>query len=385
MRLRGAELDRTPILVFWETTKACPLACRHCRATAMSEPQPGQLSTAEGRGLIDEICRFGPHPPVLVLTGGDPLCRPDIFDLAGYAHERGIPVALAPSVTPNLNETNIKALKGAGVKSVSISLDGAFARSHEDIRGVPGHFDETLDALRKLVAEGFKVQVNTTVMRSNVEELADVAHLVRDVGAHIWEVFFLIKVGRGSEIEDLTPVENEQVCHFLYDASRYGFVVRTVEAPFFRRVARWRAEIGPDTDAREAFSLGPLYGRLKERAIDLMGPPTRSAACRSAGTRDGRGIVFVSHSGIVHPAGFLPAALGSVRRMGLVDIYRNHPLLRAIRRADFGGRCGVCSFKDICGGSRSRAFASSGDPLGEDPGCSFDPMTAEVGSRSWTS
>lgn len=374
--LRGYEIGRTPVLVFWETTKACPLACRHCRATAMKDPQPGQLSNAEGRGLIDEMKRFGSRPPILVLTGGDPLSRPDVLDLAAYARERGITVALAPTVSPALNEASIDSLRRAGVKSLSISLDGASARSHESIRHIPGHFAETVKALRKLVASGFRVQVNTTAMRSNVEELADVAHLVNEVGAHVWEVFFLIKVGRGVELDELTAHENEQVCHFLYDTSRYGFVVRTVEAPFFRRVVRWRTETSAATDAGKAFSLGSLYQGLTERLVALMGPPLGPATCHSLGTRDGKGIIFVSHSGLVQPAGFLPVPLGNVRARGLVDVYRNHPLLRSIRDAEFNGRCGVCSFKQMCGGSRSRAFATSADPLGEDPGCSYEPLAA---------
>jgi radical SAM protein with 4Fe4S-binding SPASM domain len=223
------------------------------------------------------------------------------------------------------------------------------------------------------VAEGHTVQINTTVMRRNVEELVEVAALLAAWGAHIWEVFFLIRVGRGSELEELTPQENEDVAHFLYEASRYGFIVRTVEGPFFRRVVAQRRE-RPDADPVEAFGLGPLYRRLTARLRELLGEPGSSRA-QSVGTRDGKGILFVSHDGDVYPAGFLPYRLGNVRADDIVELYRSHPLLRAIRATEFGGRCGVCEFADTCGGSRARAFASLGDPLGEDPACAFQPAT----------
>jgi radical SAM protein with 4Fe4S-binding SPASM domain len=226
-----------------------------------------------------------------------------------------------------------------------------------------------------LVGEGHTVQINTTVMRRNVEELADVAGLLADWGAHIWEVFFLIRVGRGSELEELTPAENEDVVHFLYEASRYGFIVRTVEAPFFRRVVAERREAGPDVDPVATFGLGPLYERLVARLRERLGEPGNSRA-QSVGTRDGKGIVFVGHDGAVFPAGFLPYHLGNVKQDDIVRLYREHPLLRSIRATEFGGRCGVCEYADTCGGSRARAFATFGDALAEDPACAFQPARA---------
>jgi radical SAM protein with 4Fe4S-binding SPASM domain len=229
-----------------------------------------------------------------------------------------------------------------------------------------------------LVQEGHTVQINTTVMRRNVEELAEVAALLSSWGAHIWEVFFLIRVGRGSELEELTPRENEDVVHFLYDASRYGFIVRTVEAPFFRRVVAERREAGPDADPVATFGLGSLYERLTSRLRELLGDPGASRA-QSVGTRDGKGILFVAHDGDVYPAGFLPYRLGNVRRDDIVELYRAHPLLRAIRATEFSGRCGVCGFADTCGGSRARAFATFGDALAEDPACAFQPAQVTAG------
>lgn len=367
------DFDTGPILVFWETTRACLLACRHCRAEAVERPVPGQLSTEEGLALIRDLAGFGPRPPVLILTGGDALMRPDLFELAAFARSLGIPIGLAPSVTPLLTKEVLKRLRALEVRSVSISLDGASAATHEEIRQVPGHFDVTLAALELLVGEGFRVQVNTAVMRDNVEELADVAALVKALGVTVWEVFFLIRVGRATGVEELTPEENEDVAHFLFDASRYGLTVRTVEAPFFRRVVAWRMAVGLAVDPAEAFSLGPLYRCLSARLRERLGEPGDIAHARSAGTRDGKGLVFVSHDGHVYPAGFLPLSLGNVRERSIVDIYRHHPLLRAIRRAEFSGRCSTCEYRDLCGGSRARAFAACGDPLGEDPGCPYLP------------
>lgn len=365
--------EQAPILLFWETTKACRLACRHCRAEAIAEPMPGQLSTEEGLRLIDDLRAFTPRFPVIIFTGGDPFMRPDLFDLAAHARSLGMPIGFAPSVTPRLTREAAVRMRQVGAKTVSISLDGARAETHEAVRGIEGHFRRTEEAVRMLVEEGHTVQINTTVMRRNVEELADVAALVADWGAHIWEVFFLIRVGRGTELEELSPAENEDVVHFLYEASRYGFIVRTVEAPFFRRVVAERRELDPEVDPVAAFGLGSLYERLVRRLRDRLGEPGSSRA-QSVGTRDGKGILFVAHDGDVYPAGFLPVRLGNVRRDDIVRLYREHPLLRAIRAAAFGGRCGICPYADACGGSRARAYATSGDPLGEDPACAYEPV-----------
>ncbi|HET9723560.1 MAG TPA: TIGR04053 family radical SAM/SPASM domain-containing protein [Actinomycetota bacterium] len=367
--------EQAPILLFWETTKACGLACKHCRAEAIADAMPGQLTTDESLKLIDDLRAFTPRFPVIVFTGGDPFMRADLFELAAHARSYGMPIGFAPSVTPLLTRETGARMREAGAKTVSISLDGATAATHEGVRGVEDHFRKTEDAVRMLVEEGHTVQINTTVMRGNVEELADVAALLSDWGAHIWEVFFLIRVGRGSDLEELSPAENEDVVHFLYDASRYGFIVRTVEAPFFRRVVAQRREAEPDVDPVSAFGLGPLYRRLTSRVRERLGEPGTSRA-QSVGTRDGKGILFVGHDGEVFPAGFLPFRLGNVRRDDIVALYRDHPLLRSIRATEFGGRCGVCPYADTCGGSRARAFASFGDALAEDPACAFQPAAA---------
>jgi radical SAM protein len=364
--------DQAPMLLFWETTKACGVACRHCRAEAIPEPVPGQLTPAEGLRLLDDVAAFTPRPPVVIFTGGDPFMRPDLFELAAHAHRLDVPFGFAPSVTPLLTRDVARRMKEAGAKAVSISLDGADAATHEHVRRIEGHFRRTEEAVRLLVDEGHVVQINTTVMRGNVEQLADIAALVAAWGARIWEVFFLIRVGRGSELDELTPTENEDVVHFLYDASRYGFIVRTVEAPFFRRVVLQRRALPASVDAAGACGLGDLYRRLVVRLGTLLGSPGNSRA-QSTGTRDGKGILFVAHDGEVFPAGFLPLSLGNVKHDNVVTLYREHPVLRAIRAARFTGRCGLCEFADLCGGSRARAFAVSGDPLGDDPACAYQP------------
>jgi AdoMet-dependent heme synthase len=359
------DFDRRPILVFWETTRACMLACRHCRASAIAEPLPGELTTEEAERLLDDLAGFGLPRPVLVATGGDVLMRADLDRLALRARAAGLPFALAPSVTPLLDEDRVASFGGLGIRVASISLDGASAATHDGIRGVPGHFDATLEAIRRLRRHRITVQVNTVVMRDTVDDLPAIAHLIKECGASIWELFFLVQVGRGEELAELSPEENEHVCHFLVDASRLGLVVRTVEAPFFRRIAAERADGGaPPQDG--------LYRRLRDR----LGPVDGVVHVQTKGTRDGRGVIFVGHDGAISPSGFLPLALGNVRDDDVVDVYREHPLLRRIRAAEFGGRCGECDYRELCGGSRARAYAAFADPLAEDPGCPYVPAPA---------
>lgn len=368
MGTSGPRLDyaQRPMLVFWETTRACLLACKHCRASATPEALPNELTTAEGFELIDQVAGFGRPYPILVLTGGDCLLRPDIFDLVEHATNLGVPVALSPSVTPSLTSEMIDRILVSGVKAVSISLDGALAATHESVRGIPGHFEKTVQAIRALTAAGLTVQVNTTVMRSNVEELAQIAEIVASTGAHIWEVFFLVQMGRGIVTEAVSPQEHEDICHFLYDASQYGFIVRTVEAPFFRRVVAHRL-------AGDQAPESTLYQKLSKELIALMGSATKRLRAHTTATRDGKGIVFVAYDGEVYPAGFLPQPLGNVRDHPIAEIYRENPLLVQIRSAKFSGRCGYCEYSDLCGGSRARAFAATGDALGEDPACVYQP------------
>ncbi len=377
--MRNLNYNERPILAFWETTRACLLSCAHCRAEAMAEPLPGELSHEEGKKFIESLTEFGKPYPVLILTGGDVLMRKDAMELVSYARSLEIPVAMSPSVTPNLTLERMQQMKELGVRMVSISLDGAVAATHEQIRGIPGHFKQTLDALRQLVALGFHVQVNTAVMRDNAHELAAIAEILKQIGVETWEVFFLVHVGRGQNSKELSPAECEDVAHFLYDASAYDLVVRTVEGPFFRRIIKWRErdelnrQIEPERVAAH-YHLGNLYRELSTDLVKRLGKAEGSPKAQTSQTRDGKGIVFVSYDGTVYPAGFLPLSLGSVREQSIASIYRSEPVLNQIRNAEFSGRCGSCDYQDICGGSRARAFAHSGNPLAEDPACAYQAI-----------
>ncbi|MGC8499083.1 MAG: TIGR04053 family radical SAM/SPASM domain-containing protein [Acidimicrobiales bacterium] len=357
--------ETAPHLVFWETTKACALSCRHCRASAQLTGLPGELSTAEGRDLIDQVAALG-GSPILILTGGDCLERSDLDELIAYARQLGIHVGLSPSVTPRLTLERLAGLHELGVRSLSISLDGSEPATHDGIRGISGLFERTVAVLPQLVEMGFRVQVNTTVMSGNVLELADVVGLLRRLGISIWEVFFLVGVGRGIDLDEVGPDQAEDVCHFLVDVTTRGMTVRTVEAPFFRRVQAARRQLGGPPSPEQ---VGPLYATLHRRLEELALPAARPAASHSLATGDGRGIVFVGHDGAVLASGFLPVPLGNIRERDLASIYAKSPILAEIRAGRFSGACGHCEVSQLCGGSRARAYAHSGDVLGEDPAC----------------
>jgi len=368
----GWPYDEKPVLVFWETTKACQLKCKHCRAEAILQALPGELSTEEGKALIDSLTDFGRPYPILILTGGDPLMRKDIFELIEYAVEKGIRVGLAPAVTPLLTEETIERIAESGVRAVSISLDSPFPEVHDAIRGIEGTWERTVWAIKEFLKHGLAVQVNTVVMRETIEGLPEMVKLLKDLGVEIWEVFYFVPTGRGNFESDLRPEEWEDVTHFLYEASKH-LLVRTTEGPMFRRVAIMRKaleEKGLDPD--EVLNPGELYFRLKKRLVELLGEGGEARA-QTMGTRDGKGIVFIAYNGNVYPSGFLPFSVGNVREKSLVEIYRESELMKKLRSAEFEGRCGKCEFKEICGGSRARAYAYHLDPLAEDPTCQYEP------------
>jgi len=371
-----ADLSVAPVFVCWETTKACLLACRHCRARAIRKALPDELSHEDSIKMIDQLTEFGEPYPALLLTGGDPLMRADFFDLIRYAKRKGIYVAVAASVTPKLDEETICRMKEMGVDIMSLSLDGAAPETHDKLRGVEGTWLETLCDLQLATRVGLKTQINTTVMRSNVDELADIFHMAKINGAVAWEVFFLIRTGRGASLENLDAQECEQVMHFLFDAAHYGVPVRTAEGPHFRRVRAERENSNPPPES-------PLYQQLAVRLRELEGKPTGHASLKSTATRDGRGILFVAYNGDVYPSGFLPICAGRVPQDSLSSVYRSAPLFVALRdSAKLKGRCGICGYREICGGSRSRAFAEFGDPLEEDPACVYLPELENLAAPS---
>ena len=342
----GPVFERAPRRVYWEVTRACDLACRHCRAAAAATADPDELGTGQALGLIERLADFGAPLPHLVLTGGDPLKRADLFSLIGFARALGFPVAVAPSATPLLTPAAVGRLRSAGVEAISLSLDGSDAGRHDALRGVGGTFDRTLEAARAARAAGLPFQVNTLVSRETLDDLPAIHALVGRLGAARWSLFFLVAVGRGAVLEPISAEDCDRLFQWLAGLPPGEPVITTTEAPHFRRVLR----------QRRGRSGGPAPG------------PAHSAA----GIRDGNGIMFISSVGMVYPSGFFALPAGSVTRESPVTIYRRSPLFRALRRADlFGGRCGQCDFRGLCGGSRARALAASGDPLGEDPLCTW--------------
>jgi AdoMet-dependent heme synthase len=372
VRHPAIDVDQRPFIVIWEVTRACDLACRHCRAEAAPYPHPYELTTAEARTLIDQVAAFGTPPPLFVLTGGDPIKRPDLLQLIEYAAACRLPVALSPSATPLLTNQAIADARRAGAVALSLSLDGDSAVTHDAFRGVPGVFERTLEAWDAAQAAGLKIQINTTVTGTNVMALPGIARLVRDRGAMVWSAFFLVPVGRGDGLPQITAAECEDVLHFLYDVGA-AMPVKATEGHHFKRVVLQRTILERRGVAPESvLTLGPVYRALRT----LLGPWSDGAGRRRSpmDVNAGRGFVFVSHTGTVHPSGFMPLAAGNVRRRPLGEIYRDSPLLRALRDpAAWTGRCATCEFSAVCGGSRSRAYAASHDPTGDDPLCGYVP------------
>ena len=344
---------QTPLNVYWEMTQACALACRHCRAEAMPQPHPRQLTHEESLRFLRQIPEFGDPLPQLILTGGDPLSRPDLIELVDAARALGIPVSITPSATPTLTREILVQLKEHGVEALGLSLDGSNPGLHDAIRGIPGTFERTLEAARWAAELDMPLQINTLVTAETAPDLKNTYELLKAVRVARWGLFFLIAVGRGRVLSALEPGEAEELMGWIYEIMKEApFVVATTEAPSFRRVA---------------------VGRM--RAEGLSGEQIqRSTIGRGFGIRDGNGIVFVSSTGDICPAGFLPVAAGNVRSANIVQVYRESPLFAALHDpTQFGGRCGRCEYKMLCGGSRARAFTAGGDPLGEDPLCPYEP------------
>lgn len=367
------DVAERPFLVIWEATRACPLACRHCRAEAQTARHPAELDTAGGRAVLEQAAAFGRPGPLFVITGGDPFQRPDLDELIAYGAECGLRMAVSPSGTPTLTRDRLARIRDAGAVALSLSVDGSHAALHDGFRGVPGVFDWTLDAWRAARDLGLKVQINTTLTRHNHTDLADVARLVRDEGAMLWSVFLLVPTGRGRQLAALGADEVEDALNFVHDMGAV-LAAKTTEAPHFRRIALQRAVLASlGADPAAALGLGDLYRRLTARAaeLELTGRRVRRPPMDVGA---GRGFVFVSHTGDVHPSGFLPMAAGNVRDQPLTTLYRESPLLTALRDpARLGGKCGRCEFNSVCGGSRSRAYGLTGDPFAADPWCAYRP------------
>src|SRR5680860_469805 len=373
VRLLHHDASVRPFIVIWEVTRACQLVCTHCRADAIRSRSPFELSTNEGRQLLDDLAAFGTPRPLVVLTGGDPFERPDLPELVAYGAKLGLSIALSPSVTDRLTRDVLIELYDAGAKAISLSLDGASAQTHDSFRGVDGVFDDTIRAARMVRDVGYRLQINTTVTRSTVHELPQILKTVLELGTTLWSLFFLVPTGRGKLLEPLTAAEEEEVLHWLHDVSAL-VAIKATEAPHYRRIAIQRADVD---ELDDVFPVGPLRAQLRRDTAALLtgDEPRRRHPRAPIDVNAGRGFAFVDHVGMVYPSGFLPVAVGSVRDQRFTEIYRESELLQALRRPDtFGGKCGTCEFRTICGGSRSHAYATSGDPLAEDPSCAYQPV-----------
>jgi radical SAM protein len=386
-----------PFIVIWEVTRACALKCLHCRAEAQYKADPRQLTLEEGKKLIDDVCEM--DRPLFVFTGGDPLMRPDLFDLAKYAiEEKKLPVSMTPSATPRVTKQAIAKAKEVGLSRWAFSLDGSCAEIHDHFRGTKGSYDLTMRGIEYLQELNIPIQINTTVSNYNLEDLAAIADKVKDLGAVLWSLFFLVPTGRGMVKDMISPEQHERVMEWLVGIQqRMPYGVKATEAPHFRRVMlQQRMLAGSEvagTGTAMGAGLGAKPGGRPDAGIDGVGSASPSPLKRTdllgrapKGVNDGDGFMFISHIGDVYPSGFLPVSCGNVRESGLSYIYRESPVFKQLRdKSLLKGKCGVCEFKEICGGSRSRAYALTGDYLESDPYCAYIPKAWDAAQQEGVS
>jgi len=356
-----ADFNLAPFTIAWEVTRACAYACVHCRADAMHIPDPNELKTDEALRLIDQIAGFD-NNPILIFTGGDPMMRKDLHELIAYATQKGLRCSLTPTATALPTTERLEKVRDAGIRRIALSLDAPSPEIHDAFRQVPGSWQRTMDILHRAQALGLSVQVNTTVARHNVDILDQMVPFIQEVGAVQWSLFFLVPTGRAQAESMISPEQHEKVFNWLYDLSQIApFDIKATAAQMYRRVAiqRKRAEQG-------AGKLVTFQGAGFQYA-DGLNRPTR-------GVNDGNGFLFISHVGDIQPSGFLPVTAGNVRSDDIVDVYRNSQLFTDLRDATkLKGRCGVCEYRDVCGGQRGRAYGITGDYLETDPACAYIP------------
>jgi len=343
----------SPFVAFYEVTRACDLHCRHCRASAQPRRHPNELTTSQSKALLSQFATF-PKRPVLVFTGGDPMKREDLFELVEYAVAAGLTVAMTPSATPLVTPEAVRRMKESGVSRLAVSIDGANAATHDAFRGVSGSFQRSLEILADARAAGLPLQVNTTITRRNTHQVDEMAELLAGQRIVLWSVFFLIPVGRGRSEERLSAVECEWVFERLWQQSqRQPYAIKTTEAPHYRRYVLQRLgdpQRQPNANSSERIMRAPL------------------------GVGDGRGVMFVSHTGSIYPSGFMPIWCGQFPNDSIIDVYQNSEIFQALRNPDgFHGKCSVCDYRQVCGGSRARAYAVKRDALAAEPDCAYLP------------
>jgi radical SAM protein len=355
-----ADFNMAPFTIAWEVTRACAYACVHCRADAMHRPDPNELNTEESLRLIDRLAEFG--SPILIFTGGDPMMRKDLYQLIAYATQKGLRCSLTPTATALPTTERLEKVRDAGIRRIALSLDAPRPEIHDSFRQVPGSWQRTMDILHRAQAIGVSVQVNTTVAKHNVDILEEMIPFLQEVGAVQWSLFFLVPTGRAQAENMISPEEHERVFNWLYDLSKNApFDIKSTAAPMYRRVAieRKRAEQGSDKPV--------TFQGAGFQYADGLNRPTR-------GVNDGNGFLFISHVGDIQPSGFLPVTAGNVRSDDVIDVYRNSQIFTDLRTPDkIKGRCGVCEYRDVCGGQRGRAYGITGDYLETDPACVYIP------------
>jgi radical SAM protein len=353
------DFGRSPFVVFYETTRACDLLCKHCRACAQPLAHPRELNPAQSKSLLAQFASFE-KKPVVVLTGGDPMKRADIYELIEYGVKLGLSMAMTPSATPLMTTEAVRKLKQAGLSRLALSLDAADAETHDAFRGVPGSFERTLSLLRDSRDIDLSCQINTTITRGNVDQVDEMAELLSTFDIVLWSVFFLIPVGRGLAEQRIAPDRYEWVFERLFENSKIRkYAIKTTEAHHYRR-----------------FVLERHGDPLKQPG----GPPPGRIQRAPIGVNDGKGVFFVSHTGTVYPSGFMPIACGKFPERSVVDIYQNSETLKALRDGDrLKGKCGVCEYRQICGGSRARAYALTRDLLAAEPDCVYIPKAMRAG------
>ncbi len=378
-----ADFDLAPFTIAWEVTRACAYRCVHCRADAQHQRDSRELTTLEGKQLIDRFKAFG--NPILVFTGGDPMMRPDLFELIEYATAQGLRCSLTPTATALPTAERLRRAQAAGVRRIALSLDAPTPEVHDAFRQVPGSWERTMAIARAAQSIGLAAQINTTVAQHNHHLLPDMVAFLQEVGAVQWSLFFLVPTGRAQAGQMISAQEHERLFNWLYDLARTApFDIKTTAAPMYRRVAieHARAEVNMQAHADGAQGhgsppqSGPAHSSLAQ-AITFRGAGfqyTDGLNRPVKGVNDGRGFLFISHIGDIMPSGFLPIAVANVRQADVVDVYRHHPTFKALRDpALLKGKCGRCEYRVVCGGQRGRAYALTGDYLESDPACAYEP------------
>lgn len=357
-----ADFDQAPFTIAWEVTRACAYACVHCRADAIPQKHPDELNTEESFQLIDRMAEFG--SPILIFTGGDPMMRRDLTKLIKYATDKGLRCSLTPTATALPTVERLEEVRDAGIRRIALSLDAPRPEVHDKFRQVEGSWQRTMDIFENAKEVGISVQVNTTVTKFNVDILDEMVPFLEQIGAVQWSVFFMVPTGRAQAQYMISAEQHEETFNWLYELSQDApFDIKGTAAPMYRRVAIERKQ------AEAAAGEEVTFQGAGFQYADGLNRPRK-------GVNDGNGFLFISHIGEIQPSGFLPITAGMVRDDDVVDVYRNHEIFKDLRNPDkLKGRCGVCEYRDICGGQRGRAYGLTGDYLETDPACVYIPKS----------